>query len=326
MPTAAVKARDAFAATVREGLTKTGQKELPSILLYDDLGSALFEAITYLPEYGLTRADERILRRHATDILEHLDLPVLVAELGSGSGRKTRWLLEALSRLQPVMYYPIEISKSALARCRMELGLIGSISIVGMERSYVEGLREVASRREPGQTLLVLFLGSTIGNFDRPAAVEFLARIHDCLRPGDALLLGCDLMKPVEDLLLAYADPIGLTAAFNRNLLGHVNRRLGADFVADNFEHEARYNEAERRIEMHLRSKCWQTVRIPGLNVDCTLEAGETIWTESCHKFTPEEVAGMAARAGFTCAAQWADAEWPFAESLLLATGAPEPA
>jgi dimethylhistidine N-methyltransferase len=323
MATAAARARDAFTATVREGLTKPGQKELPSILLYDDLGSALFEAITYLPEYGLARADERILRRHAVDILEHLELPVMVAELGSGSGRKTRWLLETLSRLQPVIYYPIEISKTALARCRMELGLLGSISVVGMERSYVEGLREVASRRDPGQTLLVLFLGSTVGNFDRPAAVKFLARIRACLQPGDALLLGTDLMNKVDKLLPAYADPIGLTAAFNRNLLGHVNRRLGADFIPDNFEHEARYNPTERRIEMHLRSKCRQTVRIPGLNVVCTLEEGETIWTESCHKFTLVETAEMGRQAGFTCVAQWVDPEWPFAESLLHAADAP---
>ncbi|TLY32564.1 MAG: L-histidine N(alpha)-methyltransferase [Nitrospirae bacterium] len=308
-----------FAREVRDGLSKPGQRELPSIYLYDEIGTALFEAITLLPEYGLTRADERLLRRHAPAIIERLPPPVLVTELGSGCGLKTRWLLETLARREPVGYYPIDISPSALAKCERELASLGSVSIVGLEKSYLDGVREVASRRRPGQTLLVLFLGSTIGNFDRPAADVFLREIRRCLQPGDALLLGTDLEKPVAELLLAYDDPAGVTAAFNLNLLARINRELGGDFVLRNFAHEARYRKRERRVEMHLRSKRRQSVSIREAGFTCTLKADETIWTEACHKFRVEEIPGMAARTGFVCEAQWVDSEWPFAENLWIA-------
>ena len=309
-----------FARDVRAGLGKPGQRELPSMYLYDEIGTALFEAITLLPEYGLTRADERLLRQYAPAILEHLPPPVVVAELGSGSGRKTRWLLEALARREAVAYFPVDTSPSALAKCRQELSGMGGLSIVGLENSYLEGLREVASRRRQGQTLLALFLGSTVGNFDRPAAEQFLREIRQCLAPGDALLLGTDLEKPVEDLLLAYDDPAGVTAAFNLNLLARINRELGGDFALTHFAHEARYNDRERRIEMHLRSLRKQTVTLRAAEFTCTLEEGETIWTEACHKYRIEELPGMASRAGFLCEAQWVDGEWPFAENLWLAT------
>src|SRR5580704_7823089 len=185
-----------FAADVRAGLTRPGQKELLSKYLYDDVGSALFEVISHLPEYGLTRADERLLRRHAGEIVERLDAPVAVAELGSGSGKKTRWILEALGRWQRTFYYPVEISRAALLMCQRELSDIDSISIVGFEREYLDGLREVATHRQRNQQILVMFLGSTIGNFDRDAGAKFLAEIRHILEPGDSLLLGTDLEKP----------------------------------------------------------------------------------------------------------------------------------
>src|ERR1700756_3759040 len=244
-----------FAADVRGGLTKP-QKELLSKYLYDDVGSALFEVISVLPEYGLTRADERVLNRNAYDIVERLPLPLMVAELGSGSGKKTRWLLKALARRQHTAYHPIEISPTALAMCKRELGDIDSLSIVGFEREYLDGLAEVAARRKNNQHLLVLFLGSTIGNFDRPAGLEFLRNIRKTLRPGDAMLLGTDLLKPVSQLLEAYADPLGVTAAFNLNLLARINRELDADFALDQFEHVARFNAQARSVEMHLRARC----------------------------------------------------------------------
>ena len=317
--TAQSKALLDFARDVRDGLSKPGQKELPSIYLYDDVGSVLFEAITVLPEYGLTRADERLLQRYAPAILERLPPPVVVAELGSGSGRKTRWLLEALARREPVSYYPIDISPSALAKCERELADLGAVSIVGLETSYLDGVRAVASLRRPDQTLLVLFLGSTVGNFDRPAAERFLRKIRHCLMPGDALLLGTDLEKPAADLLLAYDDPAGVTAAFNLNLLARINRELGGDFALRSFAHEARHNDRERRIEMHLRATTKQTVTIRAAHFTCTLQEGETIWTEACHKYRVEELPGMAHRTGFACEAQWVDGEWPFAENLWLA-------
>lgn len=308
-----------FAVAVGHSLRKMGQRELPSAYLYDELGTALFEAITVLPEYGLTRAEERLLRRHAGDMLGHLPPPVAVVELGSGSGRKTRWILEALAAREPVAYFPIDISAAALIKCRQELGHIGALSIVGLERSYLEGLEEAVTRRRPNQALLVLFLGSTIGNFTPPAAENFLQDIRRNLRPGDALLLGVDVKKSIQDMLLAYDDPTGVTAAFNLNLLARINRELGGDFVLPHFEHHIRYQEIDGRIEMHLRSTRRQTVSIQAADFTCTFKEGETIWTEACYKFRIEDIPGMARRTGFLCEAQWVDTEWAFAENLLIA-------
>src|ERR1700731_1618914 len=252
-----------FAAAVREGLLKPGQRELPSKYLYDEVGSALFEAICLLPEYGLTRADARLLQTHAQEIVDRLPSPIHVAELGSGSGKKTRWILEALSNRQRTFYFPIEIWPAALAACGKELGQIDMVSMVGYEQPYLEGLRAVAQGRDEGDHLLVLFLGSTIGNFDRSAGEDFLREVREILQPNDALLLGTDLEKDIATQLLAYNDPAGVTAAFNLNLLARMNRELGADFDLAYFRHEARWNYEERRIEMHLRSMRRQTVKIP---------------------------------------------------------------
>jgi L-histidine N-alpha-methyltransferase len=307
-----------FAQCVRECLTKAGQRELPSKYLYDEVGSALFEAICVLPEYGLTRADARLLEKHAGEIVARLPFPIEVAELGSGSGKKTRWILEALSQRQRTYYYPIEISPSALAACEKELGQIDLVSIVGYEQPYLEGLRAVAKRRDDREHLLVLFLGSTIGNFDREAGEAFLREVCTILRTGDALLLGTDLEKSAATQLLAYDDPAGVTAAFNMNLLARINRELGANFDLSRFEHEARWNTFERRIEMHLRSKRHQSVTIPAARLQVTFKEGETIWTESSHKYRPAEVVAMAQRTGFRCDGQWIDEEWPFAQNLLI--------
>jgi dimethylhistidine N-methyltransferase len=308
-----------FAADVRAGLTKPGQKELLSKYLYDDVGSALFEVICHLPEYGLTRADERLLRRHASDIVERLATPIAVAELGSGSGKKTRQILEALCRRQRTRYYPIEISPSALAMCERELSDIDCVSILGFEREYLDGLLEVAAERRPGQHLLVLFLGSTIGNFDRMAGLKFLNQVRRILQPGDSLLLGTDLEKPSSQLLAAYDDELGVTAAFNLNLLARINRELGGDFDLAHFEHVAKINHHTRSVEMHLRSTCCQTVNIPAAELAVEFLDGETIWTESSHKYSSDEIVRMASTAGFRCEVQWIDDQWPFAENLLIA-------
>jgi L-histidine Nalpha-methyltransferase len=308
-----------LAGDVRAGLLRPGQKELPSKYLYDEIGSALFEVVSVLPEYGLTRADERLLRRHAAEIVSRLKPQVLVAELGSGSGKKTRWLLEALAQRQCTTYCPIEISPTALARCESELGQIECISIVGFERPYLDGLLAAAARRNENDHLLVLFLGSTIGNFDRDAAERFLTEVRRILFPGDALLLGTDLEKPLPQLLAAYDDPLGVTAAFNLNLLARINRELAADFDLKAFRHEARYNIPYERVEMHLRSMRNQTVTIPRARCSVSFLKDETIWTESSHKYRAEDISAMAQRNGFRCDSQWIDTEWPFAESLLLA-------
>ena len=319
MPASTLQHVSEFAAEVRESLTKPGQRELPSKYLYDEVGSALFEAICALPEYGLTRADTRLLQENAAEMVSRVPSPVRVAELGSGSGKKTRRILEALARRQMTYYYPIEISPHALAACEKEVGQIDLVSVVGYEQPYLEGLRSVAKGRSERDHILVLFLGSTIGNFDRDAGDAFLREVRATLRPADALLLGTDLEKAVELQLLAYDDPAGVTAAFNLNLLSRINRELGADFDLTCFRHEARWNYADHRIEMHLRSTCRQSVRIPAANLRVVLNEDETIWTESSHKYKAEEIPEIAERSGFRCDAQWIDSEWPFAQNLLIA-------
>lgn len=308
-----------FATEVREGLCQTGQKTLPSKYLYDPLGSALFDAITLLPEYGLTRAEERLLRKHAVEIVSHVPRPALVSELGSGNGRKTRWILSELCTREPLSYYPIEISHAALASCESELSDIRGVSIVGVEREYLDGLREVAALRPEGSHLLVLFLGSTIGNFDQGADARFLSGVRSFLRPGDSLLLGTDFMKPIDRMLTAYDDPLGVTAAFNLNLLARINRELAGDFDPREFAHDARFNPATNSIEMHIRSRRNQVVHIRRENYQVAFAAGETIWTESCHKHTEQSVNELAEASGFRKHAQWVDEEWPFAETLLIA-------
>jgi L-histidine Nalpha-methyltransferase len=191
--------------------------------------------------------------------------------------------------------------------------------VVGIEREYLDGLLEVAARRREGERLLVLFLGSTIGNFEPAAALVFLRKIRSMLEAGDFLLLGTDLLKPVPVLLDAYDDPLGVTAAFNLNLLARINRELGGHFVLSQFEHVARFNEAARSIEMHLRARQAQTVAIEAADIRVEFHAGETIWTESSHKYRIPEIASMAADGGFACSAQWVDEEWGFASNLWMA-------
>lgn len=308
-----------FVADVRAALTRPHQKELPSKYLYDDIGSALFEVITLLPEYGLTRAGLRLLERNARDLAARLPGPAMVAELGSGSGKKARLLMEALAVQQSLIFYPIDISPAALEQCSREVGQIDSVEVAPIENHYLAGLREVVSRRPDRMRLLVLFLGSTIGNFDREVAQDFLRQLRRILQPGDSLLLSADLEKPLQQLLPAYNDPIGVTAAFNLNLLARINRELKANFDLTQFEHTAPYNQKERRIEMHLRSRKKQVVNLDAAELEIAFQAGETIWTESSHKFNPAEVITMGQTAGFGCAAQWVDEEWPFAQTLFLA-------
>jgi len=298
-------------------LGRAGQKELPSKYLYDDVGSALFEAITRLPEYGLTRAEERILREHSDDIAEHLMAHGMVVELGSGSGRKTRQILEALAHHKSMTYCPIEISSAALVRCERELDDLAHVSILGFETEYLDGLSKAVARRKLGDAVVVLFLGSSIGNFDRGPAEELLRKIRHAIEPGDMLLLGTDLEKPLTQLIPAYDDALGVTGAFNRNLLARINRELGGDFDLSRFEHVALYNARERRVEMHLRSMETQTVNIEEANF--TFLCDETIWTESCHKYGNNEPPEIARRTGFECNAQWVDVEWQFAENLFVA-------
>ena len=309
---AAATALRSFAGDVRDGLRKP-QKEILSQYLYDELGSALFEAITLLPEYGLTRADQRLIERLAPELPRGFRM---VAELGSGGGRKTRQILEALGK-DDLQYFPIDVSSSALAHCAAELAPFADI--MPLEFSYLDGIEAAIKRRSPGDKLLVLFLGSTIGNFDPEPRERFLMAVRRLLRPGDALLIGFDLVKPRERMFAAYDDSTGVTAAFNLNLLGRINRELGANFVQRNFVHRIRYDEAEQRIEMHLVSLEDQCAKIPGANLTCAFRDGETIWTESSYKFLATDIPNIASRAGFRQERCWVDREWPFVEALWMA-------
>jgi L-histidine Nalpha-methyltransferase len=307
-----------FAADVHEGLSAS-RKTLPPKYFYDAVGSALFEAICLLPEYGVLRADDRVLRRAAPEIAAKLAPVTLVAELGSGSGTKTRALLAALSGPAPPTYRPIDISTSALQRCRRELSRLPGVRVSEIEAEFLPGLSRASRERAAGERLLALFLGGTLGNFERPAAAAFLRELRAELLPGDALLLGTDLVKEVDRLLLAYDDPAGVTAAFNLNVLARINRELGGDFDLSAFAHEARWDGTARRIEMHLRARTPQVARVPAAGLCAEFARGETIWTETSCKYEEDELPVLARETGFRSLARWVDSEWPFAESLWLA-------
>lgn len=296
-----------LADEVRAGLTNPAGMTLPAKALYDELGSALFDAITLLPEYGLTRADIRLLTKYSGEIAQRSGASHIV-ELGSGSGTKTRILLSAFP--SDSIYNPVDVSAAALERCRIELS---EFTVEPIHAEFLPGLHEAAERRNGGR-LLVAFLGSNIGNFQREAIPGFFSAIRHQLESGDTFLIGADLVKPVEQLIEAYDDPAGVTAAFNRNLLARLNREFGANFDLRHFAHEARWNAAERRIEMHLRAQTDQLVSIAGLDLELRIRAGETIWTESSHKFRIPELTAIAE--GFDLIGSWADSEWPFAELL----------
>jgi L-histidine Nalpha-methyltransferase len=307
-----------FARAVAEGLTKR-QKTLPPSWLYDEVGSALFEVITVLPEYGVTRAEASLLEHASDEIVRASSRPSHIVELGSGTGTKTRHILCAAAHKREIQYVPIDISAAALANCSHALGDIPNVRIEPIAASYLEGLDVALSNRKHGEPILLLFLGSTIGNFNRSEAMTFLSRLAKRMRPGDHLLLGADLVKARARLISAYDDPLGVTAAFNLNLLARINRELDGHFDLSRFRHQARYNERYSRIEMHLRSRVAQQVHIGALDLTIPFAADETIWTESSHKFRAEDIAALGRRSGWTCVRQWVDGEWGFAETLLRA-------
>jgi len=305
-----------FADEIQQGLCGS-PKRLPCKYLYDALGSALFEAITLLPEYGVTRAEEELLRSCAGEIADHLVPGVRVVELGSGGGLKTDAILDAVLRSQAeVVYHPIDISAAALQTCRQRLGGRPGVYVEGVEAQYLDGLQQLDTRRQPWPPVLALFLGSNIGNFDEVEACDFLASVRDTLREGDMLLVGADLVKPTAALLAAYDDPTGVTAAFNLNLLGRINRELGGTFDLRRFTHEARWNAACSRVEMHLRSEVDQDVCVSACGVQLHFLAGETIWTESSYKYDLATLDSLAAASGFEVVGRWTARDWPFAECL----------
>ncbi len=302
---------------IRSGLTSR-PKTLPSALLYDALGSSLFEAITLLPEYAVARVDLALLQAHAASALALMPGALELVELGPGHGRKARVVLNALRKRQAATsFVAVDVAAAALEGCRRHLEDLEGVTVRCVEDLFIPGLARAP--REPGCRRLVLFLGSNLSNFDRVAAPAFLADVRSTLAPGDGLLLSADLEKGPERLLPAYDDALGVTAAFNKNLLARLNRELGADFDLSAFAHEARWNAAERRVEMHLRADRPCDVRLGRLALTVRFERGETIWTESSHRFNVPELQAWGSEAGFSTAATWVDPAWPLALTLFVA-------
>lgn len=309
----------AFAADVRRDLSRT-PKQLQSKYLYDALGSSLFDAICRLPWYRITRAETALLARHGDAIVASIGAADgTLVELGCGSGEKMVLLAEALqARGASAHVHLIDISPQAIAHTEQRLTRL-HLSVVGHQSTYEEGLRRAMASRVGDGPMMVLLLGSNIGNFDTPAAQRFLQRIRATLAAGDFLLLGADLAKPAEELILAYDDPLGVTSAFNRNLLVRINAELGGDFDLDAFSHLAAWNPVDQRIEMHLVSLAQQTVRIAAAELTVSFAAGERIWTESSYKYTPGQLLEMGAAAAFRSRHQWIDRDAGFALTLFIA-------
>lgn len=290
-------------------------RQLPSRFLYDDLGSALFDAICQLPWYRITRAELGLLRQHAGAIGAILKRGGRIVELGSGNGEKLAALLThaGASRVQAHL---IDLSDAALRRAVQELRALegAGVQVTTHQGTYEDGLLRLPERG--AYPTIVAFLGSNVGNFDPPGAAAFLSLIRAALRPGDYLLLGADLVKPERDLLLAYDDPLGLTAAFNKNLLVRINGELDGDFDIDSFAHRAVWNGEASRVEMHLVSLRPQDVHVARSGLRFRLDEGETIWTESSYKYEPDGIRRLVEPAGFAGCHQWLDEEARFALTL----------
>lgn len=317
-PAALQSNQSTFAEDVRAGLTAQ-PKTLPPKYFYDALGSQLFEAICLLPEYYLTRAETEIFELYATEIVRQLPSPISVVELGSGSSLKTRLLIEALLANQPELHYqPMDISAFILEiSAEALLGNYDRLRITGHVGDYTCGLGAI--ERNADERLLALFLGSNIGNYTVADARDLLRTIRQALRIGDGLVLGADLKKSVDVLIPAYADALGVTAAFNLNLLIRINRELDADFDLTQFKHRALYNEDRGRVEAHLVSLQAQTITIGSLDLQIEFQPGETIHTENSYKYDMPQLAAMAKETGFQPIKTWFDGERRFSCNFWLA-------
>lgn len=293
-----------LAGDVRRGLLDNPVKSLPARLLYDEEGSRLFELITELPEYYPARVERAILSAHADDIATAVAADtsqrVHVVELGAGTATKSQIILRALVRRQGrTLYLPIDISDVALREARERLAREEpSVEVRPLAQRHEQALAEV---RRVGPRRLVLFIGSSIGNFDDVEAVTLLRAVRNTLAVGGALLLGADRRKPIDVMLAAYDDRGGVTAAFNKNLLVRLNRELGACFKLASFAHRAIWNEQRSAVEMHLESLADQRVRVRHLGVTLSFARGETIHTESSVKYDDARLGCIAAAAGFVC-------------------------
>lgn len=312
-----------FASDVRAGLSGSPKGIAPKYF-YDALGSQLFEAISRLPEYYLTRAEEEILETSADEVVASFEPPWRLVELGSGSSMKTRRLIEAAIRQQGSLeYLPIDISPEALVdSARSLLQRYPTLEVRALVADYEGALARLAGASDGDDTseirTVVAFLGSSIGNLDMQSATGLLSTVRRGLDPGDAMLLGADLRKDEEILLEAYDDPLGVTSAFNLNLLARINRELGGEFDLRRFRHRVRFNDEESRVEMHLVSLERQKVEIRDLGIEIDLDEGESIHTENSYKYSQDMLETMSRGAGFGLRRSWCDRKKRFSLSLLL--------
>lgn len=313
---AAVSSAHRLADDVRRDL-QASPKRLQPRYLYDALGSQLFEAICELPEYRITRAELNLLTAHGAAIGAGMRSPLTVVELGGGNGEKLAVLLSGLVDAGVALRVElVDVSATALELAARTLARFPHIRVTAHQTTYEVGLQHIGEQRvaeDREGAMLVAFLGSNIGNLDPPAARRFLTMIRGGFRAGDRLVLGTDLVKPESELVAAYDDALGVTAAFNKNLLVRLNRELGADFDLDRFAHRAIWNATESRVEMHLESLRAQTVSMPGADCVVAFAAGESIWTESSYKYESAALAALGAEAGLVRHDQWVDEEAHFA-------------
>ena len=306
---------------VREGLAAR-PKRLPAWLFYDQAGSRLFDAITELDEYYLTRTERGIFSVASEEIVDQArgGRRLRVAELGAGSAEKTRLLLRAaVERQDAVVYEPVDVSASALelAKRRIEREIPGvTVTPRVMDYTDGDGSRFHLGAMDPGEKRLMLYIGSSIGNFEPTEAERVLRRVRAGLEMGDCMLLGVDLVKDEAMLVAAYDDAQGVTAAFNRNMLVRLNRELDAEFDVEAFEHRAVWNRAKARMEMHLVSPCAQQVLVGELDMTVEFAAGETIHTENSYKYRPGQAEALLAKTGFRAEATWTDDRGWFAVCL----------
>jgi L-histidine Nalpha-methyltransferase len=310
--------RAGLAEDVRKGLSAKPKRFLPKYF-YDELGSQLFEAICLLPEYYLTRAENEILQRYADQIAASVEGKKTLVEMGSGSASKTRLVIEACLREQAeLLFMPVDISATALeSSSRILLQSYPRLRIEAYAADYFAGLAELG-KTERGRTL-ALFLGSNISNFDYEEAIRFLRAMRSVLGVGDALLLGADLKKDPAILEAAYNDALGVTSAFNLNVLARINRELGGNFNLRAFKHRAFYNEEKGRIEIYIQSLVDQRVCVEKIGLEVEFAADELIHTENSHKYDAAGIDRLATTAGFRRTRTWLDSEERFSSNLLIA-------
>jgi L-histidine N-alpha-methyltransferase len=306
-----------LAQDVARGL-RARPKRLSSKYLYDDVGSALFEAITRIPEYYLTRAETEILSQWGWQIVRVLDAPLDFLELGSGSAIKTRLLIGEALRVQPKLQYsPIDISTDAIRASSTALvESYPTLSVRAYAGDYFDVLASHVIRSD--RKMLAMLMGSNIGNYEPDEATRLFSLLGEALNSGDGLLLGADLKKDRATLELAYNDPTGVTAAFNLNMLARINRELDAEFDLRKFKHVAHYDETRGSVDSFLEAQEGMSVSLRALGLRVTCGAGERIQTESSYKFSDKDIARLGREAGFRSEAAWHDRRKRFTVQLLV--------